>query len=81
MTAPHKAPPAPPAKSTTHSRTQAGQDWSSGPWKYPPQPVKTPWLESNLAMMILATVVFMLTLAMADYVWTVATSPVGVLLE
>ena len=81
MTALHKHPPAPRAKPTTHSQPRAGHDWSAGPWKHAPQPIKTPWLESNLALMILCAVVCAITWVAADHVWTALTLQPGVVWE
>lgn len=71
----------PPDNATTHIRSRAGHDWSAGPWKYPPQPDPRPWLESNLAMMILCAAIFALTWMLADHVWTQITSEPGILTE
>lgn len=77
MTTARKHPPAPRA-TTTHEPMRAGHDWSAGPWKYPPQPVQRPWLESDLAMCIACAVVVMLIWWMADTTWTAIVTEPGV---
>lgn len=73
----------PPDNATTHTRSRAGDDEPRFAYvlERRNEPEPRPWLESNLAMMILCAAIFALTWMLADHVWTQITTEPGILTE